>query len=89
MTFAHLAGLPGQTPLSGLPPRSVGILVELAKEPHCPMPEGEALWAPGQAKGNQAPWMHPLPESADLGQFNFSLCTSVFSQKGDHNLAGR
>ena len=41
------------------------------------------LRAPGQGKGHQAPWMPPLREAPDLGQFNFSLCTSASTQKGD------
>lgn len=70
-----------QMPLPGPPAPRLGILVEVAQEPRCPDARGEALKAPGQGEGHQAPWMHPLPDTPDLGQFLTFLSAPQFPLK--------
>lgn len=67
VNFAHLPGLTMQRPLPVPADPRTGILWSWVGSHTAQMAWGEALRAPGQRKGNQAPWMHPLPALADLG----------------------
>ena len=77
-TLLTLLGLPGRHPCLGTCPQIWHPCGVDSGATHCPDAKGRGTEGLEPGEWKEAPWMHPLPELAGLGQFHFFLYTLVF-----------